>query len=64
MGQQAERDMPMPAVPAPHLILIQPNFPFGPIEAFLDHPARPGDRCHDLERRGLRSEDPIDGVQA
>src|SRR5215207_8153468 len=42
MGQQAQRDMPVPPFPAAHLVLVEADL-LGPLEALLDHPARP---CH------------------
>ena len=36
--------MPVPARPAPHLVLVQPDLLLGRLEAALDRPARAGDR--------------------
>src|SRR5262249_32116067 len=40
--QQRQRDVTVPCLPAPHLVLVQPHFPFGPLEPALDRPAGPG----------------------
>ena len=40
MGQQAQRDVAMPALPGARFGLIQPDH-LGLLDAFLDSPARP-----------------------
>ncbi len=43
MCQQAERDVAVPAIPVPHFILIEADFPFGLGEPFLNRPPHTGD---------------------
>jgi hypothetical protein len=47
-----EGNMPIPARPAPHFIMIQSNITFGSFKTALDGPAGPG-HPHDLGQRGL-----------
>lgn len=42
VGRHRQRDMPVPAVPAAHFILVQPDFPLGCLETLFDHPAHAG----------------------
>src|SRR4051812_17479707 len=47
LREQRERDVPVPAGPAPHLVVIQPHLALRALEAFLDRPPRPG-HAHQL----------------
>ena len=38
MGQHGQGDMPVPALPFPHFILVQPYLPLGLLKALLDGP--------------------------
>ena len=44
-GQRQHRqgDVPVPAMPAAHLVAVQPDLLFGRLEALLDRPAPAGD---------------------
>src|SRR5512144_3133412 len=43
VGEHRERDVPVPAVVAAHLVLVEPGLPLGGLEAFLDGPPGAGD---------------------
>ena len=47
--QHDERDVAMPSVPGAGLVVIEPEFVFGGLEAALDGPASPLDRYEDLD---------------
>src|SRR3954453_19318489 len=51
LGEQRERDVPVPAGPAPHLVVIEPHLALRALEAFLDRPPLPGDPHHLRQRR-------------
>ena len=38
-GQHDQRDVPVPAVPGPALIMVKPQFGLGSLETVLDGPA-------------------------
>ena len=42
-GQHHERDVPMPAMPGPGLVVVEPELSLGGLEAVLDGPAMPFD---------------------
>src|SRR3954471_19016098 len=60
MRQQTEGDMPVPALPTPHFVLIEPDR-LGALEALLDRPARSRHARQLRDRRLLRSKGPIEG---
>lgn len=43
MRQQCQRDVTVPALPAPHLILIEAAFALGGLKSNLDFPSPAGD---------------------
>src|SRR5262249_35722562 len=57
--EQRQRDVPVPARPRPHLVLVQTAVPLGPLEPLLDRPPRPGDPDQLAPRGGGR---PATGV--
>src|ERR1035438_10621832 len=42
MGQHGQRDMPIPALPVAHLVVIQSAFAFSRLKGLLDQPALAG----------------------
>jgi len=54
-GQHHQRDMPVPAVPRPALIVGQSAFCLGGLERVFDGPAPPLDRHQLLDRRARRA---------
>ena len=55
MGQQRQGDMPVPARPAPHLVVGQPDLLLGRLEAALHRPAGPGRLGQPGQRRAGRA---------
>ena len=51
MRQHGEGDVAVPAGPGAHLVVVEPDFALGRLEAALDGPARAGD-AHQLGERG------------
>src|SRR5258707_10308825 len=51
--------MPVPALPPPHLVLVEPDLPFGQCEALLNAPALSRHPCEGAERGARRREDDI-----
>ncbi len=39
MGQHAQRDVPVPALPVAHFVVVQPAFAFSCLQAWFDQPA-------------------------
>lgn len=56
LRQERQGDVPVPAIPAAHLVVGQAGLAFGDLEAFLDRPAGPG---HAHERSIRRGEDDV-----
>lgn len=54
-GPPRQREMPIPARPAPHFIVVQAHFPLRLLNAALDGPAAPGHPHDLLQRRSLGS---------
>src|SRR3954452_24073897 len=50
VGEQRQRDVPVPARPAAHLVVAQPHLPLSRLDALLDRPPQPG-RPHQLGPR-------------
>ena len=57
-GERQHRpgDVPVPAVPAAHLVAVQPDLLLGRLEALLDRPAPTGDPGQRLQAGGGRAE--------
>ena len=53
MREQGESDVTVSGLPAPHLIVIESDLPFGMLEARLNRPAQAGDPNH-LRHRCIR----------
>src|SRR5258708_21694564 len=51
--------MPVPALPPPHLVLVEPDLPFGQCEALLNAPALSRHPCEGAERGARGREDDI-----
>lgn len=54
-GQHDERHMAMPTVAGAGLVVVEPEFVLGGLEAVLDRPAMPLDRYQGLDRRSRRT---------
>jgi len=50
--QHRQSDVPVPAMPAAHLVAVQPDLLFGRLEALLDRPAPAGDPGQCLQAGG------------
>ena len=54
--QHRQGDVPVPAMPAAHLVAVQPDLLLGRLEALLDRPAPTGDPGQRLQAGGGRAE--------
>src|SRR5664279_702228 len=50
MGQHGQRDVPVPTLPVANLVVIQPAFALGSLQAWLDLPALSGHSDKRLQR--------------
>jgi hypothetical protein len=50
MGQHRQCDMPIPALPVAHLVVIQSAFAFSRLKGLLDQPALAGHSDQDFNR--------------
>ena len=53
VGQHRQGDVPVPAVPPPHLVLVQSHLPLGLLKTLLYGPAPPG-HSHQFRQGRLR----------